>query len=200
MGHWTQQTYQAFSSQTGPQFFCRIISDLNAIKTSSIKKNHLALGVWGLYSSFVGPLGLGKWGMLNDLSILKSRTQAPVFMKMTFFSRMISWIQYKNMLMAHLTQKDLSSLKGYLPLQNYSLIQSSPWCAINEFFHLNKKCFVLEIMWFLCFWGICRFQNLWRHHRHCWIMEVTLMLISFNPMYYQNEIWSSTSVLYDKHF
>ena len=26
------------------------------------------------------------------------------------------------------------------------------------------------------------------------------MLIFFNPNHYQNEIWSNTSVLYDKHF
>ena len=33
------------------------------------------------------------------------------------------------------------------------------------------------------------------------IMEITLILISFlNRKYYQNEIWSSSSVLYDRYF
>ena len=31
-------------------------------------------------------------------------------------------------------------------------------------------------------------------------MEVTLSLFLLNPKCYQNEIWSNTSVLYDKHF
>ena len=66
------------------------------------------------------------------------------------------------------------------PLQKYFLPESSPWCVINEFFYLKKKwCFVLEISSFLCFYKIHKFQNLWRHHRHCCMMEVTLLLISF---------------------
>ena len=40
---------------------------------------------------------------------------------------------------------------------------------------MSKKCFVLEIFRFLCFCKICRFQNLWRHHRHCFIMEAILI-------------------------
>ena len=31
----------------------------------------------------------------------------------------------------------------------------------------------------MCFCEIYRFRNLWCHDRHCYIMEVTLMLISF---------------------
>ena len=31
-------------------------------------------------------------------------------------------------------------------------------------------------------------------------MEVTLSLISFDHRYYQNETWSCTTMLYDKHF
>ena len=34
---------------------------------------------------------------------------------------------------------------------------------------------------------------------YCYIMGVTLMLVSFNPNYYQNETWSRTNVLYDKN-
>ena len=72
---------------------------------------------------------------------------------------------------------------------------------INDFFNLKKKqCFTLEICRFLCFCEINIFQNLWRHHRHCYIMEVTLMLIFLNPKYYQNETWSNTSTLYKKTF
>ena len=32
---------------------------------------------------------------------------------------------------------------------------------------------------------------MWRHHRHCYITKVTLILSSFNPKYYQNEIWGN---------
>ena len=38
----------------------------------------------------------------------------------------------------------------------------------------KKLCIALEISRFLCFCEIHRFQNLWRHLRHCYIMEVTL--------------------------
>ena len=43
----------------------------------------------------------------------------------------------------------------------------------------KKKCFILEISRFLCFCESCRFQNLWRHHKYCYIMQATLMLVSF---------------------
>ena len=47
---------------------------------------------------------------------------------------------------------------------------------LKNFFDLNKKyCFVLEIFIFLYFCEICRFQNLWRHHRHFFIMEAILI-------------------------
>ena len=63
------------------------------------------------------------------------------------------------------------------------------------FFYLNKKlCFVLDMSNFLCFCEIHRFQNLWCHHRHCYIMEVTFMLISYfrniHPEMFFNEIWN----------
>ena len=49
-----------------------------------------------------------------------------------------------------------------------------------NFFYMKKKwCFVLELLRFLCFCETRIFQNLWRHHKHCHIMEVTLLLISF---------------------
>ena len=38
---------------------------------------------------------------------------------------------------------------------------------------MKKKCFILDISRFLCFREIHRFQNLWCHHKHCYIMEVT---------------------------
>ena len=49
---------------------------------------------------------------------------------------------------------------------------------LMNFFYLKKKCFTLKIFRFFCFCEIHRFQNLW-HHKHCYIMEVTIMLISF---------------------
>ena len=64
-------------------------------------------------------------------------------------------------------------------LQNYFLSYSSPWCVINDFFYLKKKCFVLEISRFSCFCEIHKFQILWHHHKHCCIMEFILLLFSF---------------------
>ena len=40
---------------------------------------------------------------------------------------------------------------------------------------MQKKCFVLEISRFLCFCEIPRLQNLWRHHRRCYIIKVPFM-------------------------
>ena len=69
--------------------------------------------------------------------------------------------------------KATSTTKLFLPY-------SSPWYAINESFYLKKKKnFLLEISRFLCFCKIHIFQNLWHHHRHCYIMEVIIMLIYF---------------------
>ena len=53
----------------------------------------------------------------------------------------------------------------------------------------KKYYFVLEISRFSCFCEIHRFQNLWCHHRHCYIMEVHLCCLLLNPKYYQNEFW-----------
>ena len=70
-------------------------------------------------------------------------------------------------------------VKGCLRYKTIFSPLSNPWCVINEFFYLKKKCFVLEKSWFLCFCEIYTFQNLWRHHRYCHIMEATLLLIYF---------------------
>ena len=62
--------------------------------------------------------------------------------------------------------------------------------ALNEFFYLwGKKCFALEISR----------QNLWRHHRHCKIMEFKRMLIYFESQLlskwklvkYQCAVWKT---------
>ena len=44
---------------------------------------------------------------------------------------------------------------------------------------MKKKRFILEILRFVCFCKTCRFQNLWHHHKHCCIMQVTLMFNFF---------------------
>ena len=63
-------------------------------------------------------------------------------------------------------------LKGYLYLCS--------WCVINDFFIWRKNNVLFwRYLEFFCFCEIHRFQNLWCHHRHCYIMEVTLILISF---------------------
>ena len=82
--------------------------------------------------------------------------------------------------------KVTSATKLFLP-------QSSPWCAINDFFFfsLKKKYLFLEISRFLCFCEIHWFQNLWCQHG-----SYTYFL---NPKYYQNEfgqilVWSMTNI------
>ena len=63
-------------------------------------------------------------------------------------------------------------------------IESISW-ALNSSIHVIETThysfpfisfpyFVLEVSRFLCFYKIHKCQNLWRHHRHCCIMEVTL--------------------------
>ena len=67
--------------------------------------------------------------------------------------------------------------KGYIHCKKL-LPSSSPWCGIYDFFSLKEKLyFVLEISSFLCFYKI--HQNLWRPHRHYYIMQVVFILISF---------------------
>ena len=64
----------------------------------------------------------------------------------------------------------------------------------------KKYYFILKIIRFLCVCKINWFQNLRRHHKHCYIMVVTLTLILLNAKSYGKETWSNTSVLYDKYF
>ena len=67
----------------------------------------------------------------------------------------------------------LDILKGCL---HYKTIFCNK-CIINDFL-FEEKMFRSQDK-FLCFCEIHRIQNLWRHHKHCYIMEVTLMFISF---------------------
>ena len=53
---------------------------------------------------------------------------------------------------------------------------------INDCFLFEEKImFCSRIIRFLCFCEIHRFQNLQHHHRHWYIKDVPLMLISFEP-------------------
>ena len=45
-----------------------------------------------------------------------------------------------------------------------------------SFFNLKKRYFVIEIPGFFCFCEIHKFQNLWHHHRHCWIWKLHFSL------------------------
>ena len=65
----------------------------------------------------------------------------------------------------------------YIPLK---VTPTTKLFLCNKVFYLKKKqCFLYEIASFLYFCEIHIFQNLCCHHRHCYIMEVTLMVISF---------------------
>ena len=76
--------------------------------------------------------------------------------------------------------KKAEDLKATPPLQNYfCLTVALDMQLMNLFILKKKKCFLLEISRFLCFCKIHIFQNLWHHHRHCYIMEVIIMLIYF---------------------
>ena len=57
--------------------------------------------------------------------------------------------------------------------QIVSLLQRLP-PLLNELFYLKENCFILEISRLLCFCEMDRFQNLWRHPKRCYIMEVTV--------------------------
>ena len=54
--------------------------------------------------------------------------------------------------------------------------------AIKLFFAITqplKLCLILEISRFFCICEVHRFWNLWHHHKHCYIMKVTLTLTCF---------------------
>ena len=74
----------------------------------------------------------------------------------------------------------LNSLHNKTMIYNIGVTSATKPLMCNSwiFSFWKKKCFVLEISRLLCFCEIHRFQNLWHHHRHCYIMEITLMLIS----------------------
>ena len=57
-----------------------------------------------------------------------------------------------------------------------------------------KKWFVLEIYVFV----FVKFTDVIIDIATEWKLHLCLFLL--NPKYYQNEIWSNISVLYDKHF
>ena len=65
-----------------------------------------------------------------------------------------------------------------------TLLNPFEWNIINYntrwAFSFTLYWFIFEISRFLC--KMHKFQNLWHHHRHCSIMEVTLLLISFEPL------------------
>ena len=118
--------------------------------------------------------------------------------KKNSFSRYLENTKFQNILM-----KRYSYGMTYMlpPLQNYFLPQSSPFWVINDFFYLKKKlCLVLEISRFFCFCEIYRFQNLWLLHWYCCIMQLALILISFESLVLLKWNCSNTSVLYGKHF
>ena len=87
------------------------------------------------------------------------------------FSCAFTWISFTKIVLEHTKGECLpyyTNIKGYLCYQ------------ASDFFYLKKKyCLVLEISRFLGFGEIDRFQNLLRHHKHCYLMKVTFMLISF---------------------
>ena len=77
-----------------------------------------------------------------------------------------------------------------LPPQNHSFSLSTPWAIVKYtyiyiyiyiyiLFEENVMFLFLEIFMVLCFCEIHKFKNLWRRHRHWSIMEVTLLVISF---------------------
>ena len=81
------------------------------------------------------------------------------------------------------------------PLQNYFLPWCSLWCVINEYFYLKRKwCFDLKISRFFWFCVIHRSQNLWRHHRHCFTMEVTLTLTNIKLKFGQILVCCMTNI------
>ena len=89
-------------------------------------------------------------------------------------------------------------VKGYVWYKTIFCHKVALNAQLMIFLFKKQWCFVFETSRFFCFCEIHRFQNLWCHHKHCYVIKVTLN--SFNPKNYQNEIRSGTSVLYDNHF
>ena len=118
------------------------------------------------------------------LRIIHMLTFPKTFIKKILNSKLVIMLQYQNTKILLLKDILRIGLKEFLwlkvtPAKKLFFVINSPWCVINEIFYLKKKqFFVSEISRFLCFCEIRRFQNLWRHHKHCWIMKVTLMIIS----------------------
>ena len=69
--------------------------------------------------------------------------------------------------------------KGYLPHKSIFCHKVALNVSLMNFSIWKKNCFVVKISKFLRFCKIHKFPNLWHHHRHCCMMEVTLKLISF---------------------
>ena len=74
-----------------------------------------------------------------------------------------------------------SIVKGYLRYKTTLCHKAVRDVQLMNFFiwKKKKKCLVLEISRFLYFCETRRFQNSWRHHKHCCIMQFTPILISF---------------------
>ena len=113
--------------------------------------------------------------LMSIHQLLKAHPQANLELWSCTFSQHVTVLFH-----LYTSFKFLESFAYCVPLSASLKVTS----ATKLFFYIkqrlmNKKCFVLEISRFLCFCESCRFQNLWRHHKYCYIMQATLMLVSF---------------------
>ena len=67
-----------------------------------------------------------------------------------------------------------------------------------DFFIWKKERNQVSFSRSLGFCEICKLQeDLWCHHRHYCIWEVTLLIVSFEPWVVSNRIWSNVNAAYD---
>ena len=146
----------------------------------------------GFWKSEIHPSGflpkLGDWDELMSLSVyftvslclgLNLIVTKLLMKKRCIFikAEAITWRFYPNLWKSRCkTIKEI--LKGclcYKPIFCHEVVLD---IFMNFFIWRKNNVFVFEIFRFLYFCKIHKFQNLWRRHRHCYIMEV--MLIFFN--------------------
>ena len=85
------------------------------------------------------------------------------------------------------------------PLANYFLLYCSFQYIMNGYFNLIKKCFLLKIIKFLCFWWMCNLWNTWRHERHPLHYRLNFRLF-FSESQVSKSNWYSNNATCDKNF
>ena len=104
--------------------------------------------------------------VLSNRSIQFLLKEKPNSDKTKCFVKIVKRIKFFRLVANYQTSTN-EYLKGYLRYKTILFHKVALGVQLMNFFIWRKKCFVLEISRFLCFCEIGRFQNPWRHHKHC---------------------------------